>query len=78
MTKPKILVTGAAGKTGNQVARQLLHAGYPVRALVRRTDERSNSLEGAGAPRWPLQTPPSVAGQTPPGRTRRLCVRGGV
>jgi uncharacterized protein YbjT (DUF2867 family) len=48
-TKPRILVTGAAGKTGGQVAAQLLAAGYPVRAYVRREDGRSARLKAAGA-----------------------------
>ena len=38
MTKPRILVTGATGKTGVVVVTELLKAGYPVRALVRRED----------------------------------------
>jgi uncharacterized protein YbjT (DUF2867 family) len=49
MTHPKILVTGAAGKTGSQVAIQLLTAGYPVRALVRSEDARSARLRSGGA-----------------------------
>lgn len=49
MTKPKILVTGATGKTGGQVAAQLLAAGYPVRAYVRRDDARCACLRQAGA-----------------------------
>ena len=49
MTQPKILVTGATGKTGGQVAKQLLAAGYPVRAYVRREDSRSAKLKAAGA-----------------------------
>lgn len=49
MTKPTILVTGATGKTGGAVARQLLGLGYPVRALARRTDDRSERLRAAGA-----------------------------
>ena len=32
MLKPKILVTGATGKTGSLVVAELLRAGYPVRA----------------------------------------------
>jgi len=44
MSKPLILVTGAAGKTGSPVAEQLIERGYPVRALVRRLDERSKRL----------------------------------
>jgi uncharacterized protein YbjT (DUF2867 family) len=47
--KPRILVTGATGKTGGQVAVQLLAAGYPVRAYVRREDQRSAKLKAAGA-----------------------------
>ena len=49
MSLPKILVTGASGKTGGQVAAQLLTAGYPVRALVRREDQRSARLRASGA-----------------------------
>src|SRR6516225_3017250 len=49
MTKPRILVTGATGKTGSVVASELLKAGYPVRALVRREDGRSAHLKAHGA-----------------------------
>ncbi|MBX7481668.1 NmrA family NAD(P)-binding protein [Qipengyuania qiaonensis] len=49
MQKPLILVTGAAGQTGSATTRQLLAAGYPVRALVRRRDARSAALEALGA-----------------------------
>jgi hypothetical protein len=34
MLKPRILVTGATGKTGSVVVGELLKAGYPIRALV--------------------------------------------
>lgn len=49
MTKPKILVTAAAGKTGFPTVVQLLQRGFPVRALVRRESARSRALEAAGA-----------------------------
>ena len=49
MAKPKILVTGATGKSGGAVAAQLLAKGYPVRAMVRSRDTRSTSLERQGA-----------------------------
>ncbi len=49
MTKPRILVTGAAGHTGAPTVLQLLEKGYPVRALVRRVDRRSDRLRAAGA-----------------------------
>lgn len=49
MSKPLILVTAAAGKTGAPVVEQLLERGFPVRALVRRRDERSERLENLGA-----------------------------
>jgi NAD(P)H dehydrogenase (quinone) len=49
MTKPKILVTSAAGRTGAPAVLQLLEKGFPVRAFVRRRDARSNILEKAGA-----------------------------
>ncbi len=51
MKNTRILVTGAAGKTGAAVVEQLLERGFPVRALVRRQDRRSARLEGL-APRW--------------------------
>jgi len=49
MTKPRILVTGATGKTGVVVVTELLKAGYPVRALVHREDGRSAELRTLGA-----------------------------
>jgi NAD(P)H dehydrogenase (quinone) len=49
MLKPKMLVTGATGKTGGATIRQLLAMGYPVRALVRQVDHRSERLRSAGA-----------------------------
>jgi uncharacterized protein YbjT (DUF2867 family) len=48
MLKPKMLVTGATGKTGGATIRQLLTMGYPVRALVRQADHRSEQLRKAG------------------------------
>jgi uncharacterized protein YbjT (DUF2867 family) len=48
-SKARILVTGATGKTGGAVARQLLQKGYPVNALVRRQDHRADALAKAGA-----------------------------
>ena len=52
MVKP-VLVTSAAGgrqgKTGRHVAEQLLARGVPVRALVRKLDERSERLRALGA-----------------------------
>jgi len=47
--KAKILVTSAGGKTGLQVARQLLQKEIPVRALMRVEDSRSDSLRRLGA-----------------------------
>src|ERR1022692_3939666 len=49
MIKPRIVVTGATGKTGSIVASELLKAGYPVRAMVRREDDRSARLKAQGA-----------------------------
>ncbi|MBL4636975.1 MAG: NmrA family NAD(P)-binding protein, partial [Kofleriaceae bacterium] len=45
---PLILVTGAAGKTGSAAVEQLLGRGFPVRALVRRLDDRSARLQSLG------------------------------
>lgn len=47
--KPRILVTGATGKTGGAVVAELLRKGWPVRAVVRRRDERSAALNEMGA-----------------------------
>jgi NAD(P)H dehydrogenase (quinone) len=47
-----ILVTGAAGKigaVGRTVTGLLLERGFPVRAMVRREDERAAALRAAGA-----------------------------
>ncbi len=49
MQKPRILVTGATGKTGAPVVKQLIERGYPVRAFVRSVDERSQRLSELGA-----------------------------
>ena len=49
MIKPKVLVTGATGKTGNAVVEVLLSKGVPVRALVHRQDGRSKLLQARGA-----------------------------
>jgi uncharacterized protein YbjT (DUF2867 family) len=49
MTKPKILITAAAGNTGFPTALQLLERGFPVRVLVRRETARSRVLQSAGA-----------------------------
>jgi NAD(P)H dehydrogenase (quinone) len=48
MTRPKILVTGATGRTGAAVVTELLEANYPVRALVRREDARATALRARG------------------------------
>jgi NAD(P)H dehydrogenase (quinone) len=48
MSRPKILVTGATGRTGATVVAELLGAGYPVRAMVRRDDARAAKLRAQG------------------------------
>jgi uncharacterized protein YbjT (DUF2867 family) len=53
MATGTVLVTGAAGgqqgKTGRHVPEMLLARGIPVRAFVRKFDERSDQLRGLGA-----------------------------
>lgn len=49
MTKPRILITAALGKTGAATARQLLEKGFPVRVMVRTADTRSEQLWAQGA-----------------------------
>ncbi|KAM0251510.1 hypothetical protein ACHAQJ_008132 [Trichoderma viride] len=46
---PKILIAGAAGRTGSIATRMLLERGYPVRAMVRTDDERAHKLADLGA-----------------------------
>ncbi len=48
-SKPRILVTSAAGRTGSIAVLELLQKGFPVRAFVRRNDIRSETLRKAGA-----------------------------
>ena len=52
MRNEPILVTGAAGRVGavgRTVTELLLERGLPVRAMVRREDERADALRAAGA-----------------------------
>jgi len=49
MTKPRILITGATGGTGLEVAKTLLRKGELVRAMVHKLDARSQALEKLGA-----------------------------
>jgi uncharacterized protein YbjT (DUF2867 family) len=49
MKQPKILVTGATGRTGSAVVDELLAKDVPVRALVDSKDARSEALERKGA-----------------------------
>lgn len=54
MTHP-ILVTGAAGRVGGVgglVVEALQRRGLPVRAMVRREDERAEALSAASAYRF--------------------------
>ncbi|MEW8586889.1 MAG: NmrA family NAD(P)-binding protein, partial [Candidatus Thiodiazotropha sp.] len=47
--RERILVLGAAGKTGYATARELLVRGELVRAFVHRKSDRSDALMAAGA-----------------------------
>ena len=49
MALPKILITGATGKTGSVLVKELLTKNYPVRAFVRARSERSDRLARLGA-----------------------------
>jgi uncharacterized protein YbjT (DUF2867 family) len=48
-TKPRVLVTSAAGHVGRVLVINLLQQGFPVRAFVRSNDQRAKQLESAGA-----------------------------
>src|SRR5262249_59716360 len=49
MRKPRMLVTGASGRNASAAVLDLLRRGFPVRALVRRHDERAEALRSPGA-----------------------------
>jgi NAD(P)H dehydrogenase (quinone) len=49
MSKPRILVLTAAGRTGMPVVLQLLDEGFPVTAFVHQADQRSERLKAKGA-----------------------------
>ena len=49
MSLPKILVAGATGKTGAAVVARLREGRWPVRAIVRSRDSRSDRLDRLGA-----------------------------
>ena len=49
MTSVPILIGSAAGATGSVATKLLLQMGFPVRAIVRRDDERAQSLRALGA-----------------------------
>jgi NAD(P)-dependent dehydrogenase (short-subunit alcohol dehydrogenase family) len=49
MSARKILVTGATGATGKETVRLLQERGQAVRALVRREDDRADTLRKSGA-----------------------------
>ncbi|MFC0515990.1 NmrA family NAD(P)-binding protein [Mucilaginibacter angelicae] len=44
----KVLVTGGTGNTGGHAIKRLLELNIPVRALVRKIDERSDALKAMG------------------------------
>lgn len=44
----KVLITGGTGNTGGHAIKRLLELNIPVRALVRRIDERSDALKDMG------------------------------
>jgi len=46
--KKKVLITGATGATGGSAIVELLARGIPVRALVRKIDQRSDRLSALG------------------------------
>ena len=48
-TRPRVLVTSAAGRTAAPAVLDLLKKGFPVRAFVRRDDARAEVLRNAGA-----------------------------
>jgi uncharacterized protein YbjT (DUF2867 family) len=48
MNKKKLLVTGATGATGREIARLLVEKGHSVRAFVHKEDERSEAIATQG------------------------------
>lgn len=74
MTNPRILVTGATGKTGRIVAAELLKAGYPVRAMVHREDART-AEHVASALKNVQRAVPATARLTTPSRGAERALR---
>ena len=58
MTNPRILVTGASGKTGSHVVAELLKTGYPVRAMAPSNEDIARVAAAA------LSDPARHAGKT--------------
>ena len=66
MNRARIIVTGAAGKTGSVVVTEMLKARYPVRALVHREDAANERL----AIDYSIRAPRSTSRMSP----QLLCV----
>ena len=49
MNTPRILITGATGKTGTPVIKELRQQGIAVRAMASKDDERAAALTELGA-----------------------------
>ncbi len=47
-TKPRILVTSAAGRNGSAAVMELLGKGFPVRAFVRRKERSLGDVTQSG------------------------------
>jgi len=66
-TKPRILVTSAAGRNASTAVLELLRKGFPVRAFVRRNDARSERLREAAEQKELLLLPQGQQGSDPKG-----------
>lgn len=71
-----ILVTGAAGQlgaVGRTVTGLLLERGVPVRAIVRREDDRAAALRVAGAAETYSNRPTSIGSSAAVGGSTLAC-----
>ena len=74
MAKPRIIVTGAMGRTGRLVAAELVKAGYPVRAMVyREVWRRERAIDDVARPTTPITGKPL----TTPGGTSQFAMKRG-
>ena len=65
MNTPRILITGATGKTGTPAIKELRQQGIAVRAMAYKKDERAAALMELGVISRPMAPPWKMSGLHP-------------